>query len=396
MIDYSFIRFKDTLSDALDLGNSKLSEFNYDMQIHLSPHENYSIITNTNNGIAFDNNYKAFLIDVCGNILSEITDNILINEFTHNESGLQQCKIEILALNLDYYTDLVCIMLNHNITNGKSYYSNPFLLSEYDLDETIRFDFRNYSNLDNTCYKIANIYQSIRLKGIFQKNSFTSTSESYVSNGVSVTSKLVKLKQKSYILDMVNDFIYDRIQYLLSHDVIYLDNIRVTNKQTYENEDKLSNSANISRNTLKVYINENDVYVYKPQIFEYFDIISKIPSGNITLNNYNSITNNSTVFEIEYNKNITEVLANAELKVFKDSALFGIVSVNKFSKDSNKLYIDISELNINSTGVYRCELNSCIKSNTEVHIGIYESNWTFKIGNADYNSSDYNSNDYNT
>ena len=68
MIDYSFIRLKPTLNEALDTGNSPLSQYIYYNQIHLLPCENYLQITNLDNGIAFDGDYKAELID-CNNII---------------------------------------------------------------------------------------------------------------------------------------------------------------------------------------------------------------------------------------------------------------------------------------------------------------------------------------
>lgn len=398
MEDYCFLRFIDNFDKAKSLGNNDLAKFKYDSQIHLNPTENYSIITNVNTGISFNNNFKVYLVNCDNDILNEITEKIFIEEFTHNETGLKQCKIEILQLNLDYITDLVYIRLDHTIVGGISYWSNPFIISEYDINETKRFDFKNYRNLDGTCYEVASIYQSIRLKCIKLKNTFTSTSESYTAmEGFKLTSSLTKTKFHEYLMEMNNDFIYDRMQYLLSHDIIYIDNIRITDKQTYENDDKYSNSTNVSQNKFKVAVDVTDVYNYEYQIFEEFNVINKIPEGNLSIANYNTITSNSTSYKLSFNKPITSIDNSIFGKLYKDNVLFGLFDHTKFTISGNDVLINVSSFPVTQNGYYYLTIQeNVILSNTEKFQGFSENKMNFTISDGDYNSDDYDNNDYNT
>lgn len=268
-MDNSFFRFIDNFDKAKDLYNNKFNEFDYDMQIHLKPSENYSCITNVVGGISFGDLYKAYIVNCSNEILTEITDNVYIEEFVSSIDGSTQMKFEVVGLapNSDFYTDLVYLRLDHNIVGGKSYWSNPFLLSNYDIDETVRFRFKHYSNLDGTNYKIATILQSIRLKIIKNKNTFVSSSQSYTTFvGLKYSSRLIKTKMHEYTMDMCSDFIYDRLQYLLNHDIIYVDTIRVTDKQTFENTDKFG-GTNITQVKFKVAIDESDIDNEATQVY---------------------------------------------------------------------------------------------------------------------------------
>lgn len=258
-MDNSFIRFTESFQESKNLGNIAVSSFDYDMQIHLSPNEAYSCITNVKNGLSFGNLYKVYLVDCENTVLEDVTSKVYIEEFTDDRTSKQQIRFEVINLGCDYYTDLVRFRLEHNIIGGKKYWSNPFIVSNYELDETVRFRFKNYIDLDGTNYRIGAIFQSIRLKCIKQKNNFTSSGQSYTTfYGLKYSSRVIKTKMYEYVFDMVNEFIYDRLQYLFTHDVIYVETVRVTDKQTVENTDKFGDS-NVAQIKVKLPVDENDI-----------------------------------------------------------------------------------------------------------------------------------------
>jgi hypothetical protein len=194
---------------------------------------------------------------------------VFIEEFTDDNTGLQQLKLEILGItNLDCYTDLVYLRLDHNVIGGKSFWTNPFLLSDYDIAETTRFRFKNYIDLDGTNYRVADIYQSIRLKCKKQKATFSSSSQTYTTfQGLKYSSRLIKTKFYEFLFDMCNDFTYDRLQFLLSHDIIYIDSIRVTDKQTFDSSDKYG-GTNIAQAKFKVAVDEDDIDNEAYQVYQ--------------------------------------------------------------------------------------------------------------------------------
>lgn len=294
-MDYSFFRFLDDFNKSKDLYNSKLNEFDYDIQIHLKPGETYTCISNVAGGISFGSVFKSFIVNCENEILVDLTDDTYIEEFISSIDGTTQIKLEIenIAADFDFNTDLVYLRLDHDIIGGKSYWTNPFLLSNYDINETTRFRFKHYSDLDGTNYRVATILQSIRIKCKKDKHSFISSSQSYTTFvGLKYSSRLIKTKMYDYLMDMCSDFIYDRLQYLLSHDIIYVDTIKVTDKQTFDNGDKFG-STNIAQVKFKLAVDENDiddeanqVNVPIPPVVPAFDYSSIDYSSGDTVEDY--------------------------------------------------------------------------------------------------------------
>lgn len=400
-MDNSFFRFLNDFEQAKDLQNSNLSELNYDMQIHLSPKDKYSCITNVPEGIAFDSQYRAYIVDCSNTVIGEVTDRVIISEFTHSKTGKQQLKLEIISLELDCYTDLVYLRLDHDVPGGDSFWTNPFLVSEYDLNETTEFAFKHNSVLDGTDYKTANIFQVIRLKCFRQKTSFANSQQSYTTiSGLKYSSRLIKTKFYEYIFDMCNDFIYDRLQFLLSHDIIYVNGIRVTDKQTFDNADKISDTTNVSQNKFKLAVNEDDIYDYGYQVYEYFelDVVSKIPSGNYSKTGFSTATVSETFFELVFNKEI-QISDDAEIKVYKNNVLIHTFNKPEISVSGNKLLVDITGILLSDFGVYNILINNTVKSHeliVEEFEGLTTSEWTYTVVDGLFNKLYFNGSYFNT
>ena len=398
-MDNSFLRFLTDFNKAKDLQNSKTNDFDYDIQIHLKPGESYSLITNCPDGIAFDNLYKAYIVDCNNTVLLEITNNVFIEEFTNSETGLQQIKLEIVKIPGDFYTDLCFLRLDHNILSGNQYWTNGFLLSEYDINETLRFRFKNYSNLEGTNYSVANIFQSIRLKCLKVNITFTSSKQQYTTfQGLVNTSRLIKTKYYEYIFDICSDFIYERLIYILSHDIIYIDSVRVTEKQTFENADKISDTTNVSQNKFKCAVNELDIDSDNYQIYQKQEllVVNKTPSGIYNQVSYNSATANNTIAILEFNNNVSILPGDIEILLYVN----GVVSLELFIINIvlNVVRIDLSgsTININNDISITVEANKIYfdtQDGREFFKGIVQGEWTFKIVDGDYSTSDY-STDY--
>lgn len=397
-MDNSLLRFLNDFNKAKDLGNSLMANEIYDNQIQLDPNEDYGVITNVPTGIAFNGNFKAYIVDCANNILDTITNNIYIEEFNHNETGLRQMKIEIVALKLEHYDDLVYMRIDHDIVGGDSFWSNPFILSEYRLNETTRFDFKNYENLDGTCYEEAEFYQSIRLRCFRDKNSIESSSQAYTTlDGLKYSSRVIKSKNQHYIFDMLNDFTYERLQYILGHDVIYVDGKRATNKQTVDNDDRFSSETNVSLNKFKVPVDDSDLYTFAYQIFQPLIVLSKTPDGSLSLNTYNSLTSISTQYKISFNKAITSLASNISGQLFKNNILFATFNNTKFSFSGMDVLIDVSSNPVTADDTYYMVIpNGKINSGSETFVGFIAEEWKFELRAGDYKAVDYNNPDYNT
>jgi len=398
-MDNSFIRFLNNFNEANDLGNSDLSVLNYNDQIHLHPNEDYSCISNNPNSINFDNLYKVYIVDCYNNVLANISDNAFISEFTSNIDGVRQIKFEVININKDFITDLVYFRIDHDILNGQSFWSNPFLISLYDIEETTKFRFKHYNNLDGTCYEVANIFQSIRLKCYKDRNSFANSMQSYTTiEGLKYSSRLIKTKFYNYIFDRCNDFIYDRLQYLLSHDIIYVNGIRVTDKQTFDSNEKFDNTTNVTDYKFKLAVDENDVYNYPFQIFDAGDelsVVSKLPNTVSTLLAFNTDTNNGSEFKIEFNKNIT-ISGDISIRLYKNGLLIDTIYIDKITVEDNNLIFDFSNITFIDDNIYTIEIDgNKVVAVSEFWSGYSGDNFKFSLVSGYYNSDFYNSK-YNT
>jgi hypothetical protein len=258
MEDYSFIRLKPTLQEALDTNPSAMSNLGYFNQVRLATDELYTQITNTTLGIAFDGNYAVTVCDCEGNLLETITNDVLINEFTDNK-GIQQIAFTLDNIGIDFYEKPVLLKFVHTVSDY-AWYSNLINITDENKYLTTRFDYRAYSDFYGTAYNIANKYQSIRLNCYFKGNDSESKGVEYTSiDGLKVTSRLIETELEKYRFEQLDNFTYRRLNKLLSHPVVYINDSRVTDKQTLKSTDFLgrSNFMNIDFN---VSINYNEKY----------------------------------------------------------------------------------------------------------------------------------------
>jgi len=231
MNDYSFIRLKPTMLEAIDTRTVSIANIGYSDQVQLSPNEKYTQITNTTLGIAFDGNYAVYVCDCSGFILNDITSFVQISEFTDNK-GTQQIAFTLDNIGFDYYKKQVLLKFVHTVSDYV-WFSNLITITDYDLEKTTRFEYRDYSEFNGIAYNIANVYQSIRLNCEFIGNDSESKKSEYTSiDGIKVSSRLIETEFEKYLFPKIDNFTYRRLNKLLSHPVIYVNDYRVTDKQT--------------------------------------------------------------------------------------------------------------------------------------------------------------------
>lgn len=256
MNDLAFIRLEPSLIAAKETNPSAFANIGYFNQIQLSPDEEYIQITNTKDGIAFDGNYAVFVCDCTGNELLEITDLVQIIE-SYDNRGKQQICFVISPIGVDFSNQLVLLKFIHTVSDS-IWYSNLLTITNNRLFRTTRFDYKSYSELDGIAYDRFDKYQSIRLNCTFIGNDIESKSTGYISeNGIKVTSRLIKTEFQKLIFLNVDNFTYRRLNSLLVSSVIYINDYRVTDKQTLASKD-LFGQTNISTLDFKVAINYNE------------------------------------------------------------------------------------------------------------------------------------------
>jgi hypothetical protein len=281
MTDFSFLRLKETFAEALKVDDFTNLDLRYWDTIRLSPKENYLQTTNLTEGFSFNGNYRVYLIDLCQKVLVEITDNVAIEEFT-DENGKRQFSFELLTLGQDFQNEPICLKFVHTVSDSVLY-SNPFVLTEYDIENTIRFDYRSYGNFEGVDYGRSLKTQSIRVAGYFTGYLDETETKNYyqISTSNTVSSRSLIKRGAKYHIQRVNAFSFFRYNLVLNHDVIYLNGVRVTNKTILKASEQ-EGASNVTGADFNVYTDLNDTFTPELQIFEVLGLLTFEPTGNYT------------------------------------------------------------------------------------------------------------------
>jgi len=280
-VDYSFLRLKPTLSEAMDIDKNRLLQFRYVDCIQLSPNETYLQITNFTDGDAFDGNYEVWIINTCGTQLHNITESVAIEEF-QDSNFIQQFSFELVNLGIDKGFTPVALKFIHTVSD-LVLYSNPFILTDSHLDNTTRFDYRGYGIFEGIDYERANKMQSIRLNSYYDVPTDETESKGYyqISTNNTVSSRPLIKRGAKYKCERISTFAMPRFNLLLNHDVIYIDGVRATNKTILKPSERLG-STNVINADFNVFVNENDTYTPIVQIFEPLTLINYDPFNTLT------------------------------------------------------------------------------------------------------------------
>ncbi|WP_123910246.1 hypothetical protein [Flavobacterium covae] len=248
------MRLKTSLYEAVYSEQSAYATLLYFEQVQLSPFEHYTQITNTVKGIAFNGNFAVFLCDLEGNELHDITSKVAITQFSDNKAIPQIC-FEISPIEKDFGKSAIVLKIKHKKTN-EVWYSNAFVLTDENKQLTSRFDYKSYTNFDGIAYnRIPSKTQSIRLACAFTGHEIQGNSKEYTTySGSKIVSRINKTEFEKYIFPHLDNFTYRRLNSLLSHPIIYVNDNRVTDKQILPSSSNYA-SSNLFSIEFKLSIN---------------------------------------------------------------------------------------------------------------------------------------------
>ena len=391
MIDYSFIRYKSSFTEAKNIGDSPIvTHPNYEC-IPLSPNEAYLQITNVDGGIAFGGSYEAHVIDCSGIELLDITDKVFIEEFTDRD-GLTQCSIEYINIGQDFYYQDVYFRIQSTISDD-AYYSNPVIITDYNKEETIYLEYWNNDYYFGTDYTSADKKQSIRVKAYFDIPIDETEVQDYyqISKNRTISARALDKQFERYAVDQINSFTYQRLNKALRSENIYLDCVRVTNKVVIESSDRAGQSNFFSTN-FTVSKNYNDTKQYEYQIFEGLNAIDFHPSGIYTLADIVLVTNFITFnYPVDLNTGTVTLYDS-------DNNVIDTFTESSVTTDANEANIlDLTD-NIIANGVYHVHISSGLFSYLGVdYEGINDSTtWTFTVSDGEYELTEYDNTQYFT
>ena len=382
-MDYSFLRFEANFTQAKYIKNSPVSSIIRNDVIQLLPNEFYLQITNLSSGITFDGDFEAYLIDCNGVELANITSKVAIYEFI-DRNGINQIAIELYKIGLDFYKQQVFLKLVHT-TGSDVYYSNGFLLTDYQSNKTTRFDYYNHTWLEGISYDKVNFYQSIRLQTWFDiLEDKTEVSDYYqISRGNTISNRPLRKQSEKYVSEFMNNFTYERANLLLCHDVIYIDGVRMTNKTTFKGNDRVGDT-NTFKTDFSCYKNYNDNYLAYPLIYEPLALISKSPLGIYTLYSL------PTDITLSFNRDISVLFGTI---LIKDSSNVVVATFNQtdVSITDNIATIDITGT-ITTNDIYTIVVSEGLFTDSSDNSALYT--WSFEVLVSGYYDENYYDENY--
>lgn len=386
-LDYSFIRLRDNRLDALNMSDSPLATICYNDQIRLATDEPYVQVSNSPTDIIFNDNYEIYLIDACGKEVLEVTQYMFIDEFI-DTNGIKQIKWEFVN-QFEYYTKELAFRFK-NTVNDDTWYTNLFLLTDYEKEFTNRFDYKGKDIHDGTHFERADIICSIRLKTYYRNKINESERSEYhqISTGNTVSQRNVKKFKDRYILETINEWVNIRLESLVTCKQFYIDCVRCYSTTPIEfNEPELD--SNIYEGEMIVNKDYLDLYEFSLQIYGGLNYIGFKPIGTYLSGtnfvewviNFNEdiILNTGTVKLYDSSNTLLETFTETDISVNGFTAVASLIGTSIESPPNDTYYFHITSGLF--TGVLG-ESNIAISDNTT---------WTFKLLNADYSAADYSS-----
>lgn len=385
MIDYSFLRFKNTIEEAIDI-DPKISSIHYYRQVHLIPNEFYAQITNFDDGIEFAGDYEAYLVDLCGNEIEEITSKVRIYEFS-DIRGINQIRFEFY-LTEDYGLEPMLLKLKHT-QSYEEFFSSPFVCTELLKEQTSLFTYRSYGYFKGISYDKVEQFQNIRLNLYLDyPENKTEVGEYYqITKGRTISDRALYGESEKYSCEEMNAFYFSRVNIMLIHDVVYVDGVRITNKPQLTNEERLMDS-NIFTASFDCFKDYDDTYTFEPDYYR-FDIVYLYPQGiytaqppisaEIRFSDY-VIDNGSTIIRLrDYtNGNIIQTYTSSNLSIVDNKITFML----PLGMTLGKYYLEVSGGSLSSpSGKIFDGINN-------------KETWNFWIKKGDYSGADYSSDDY--
>lgn len=390
MIDYSFIRFKNNLTDAMSLEQSPLNDIESIGQIQLFPNETYLQITNSPTNIVVGN-YRVWYVDMCGNDIIEVTNNFFVNQFT-DSAGVSQMSWEFLNT-FERYSQIVAFKIV-NQDNNDTWYSNPFLSTAQNGRYTSRFDYKSVGIKYGVDYNRADFFQSIRLTTYYNNLVNESERQEYhqISTDITISARNIRDFRERYICHQFNEFTLQRLELAITSDLLYVNGVRAFSSTPIEFEPREADSDYLEAEMI-LNKNPNQTFTASNQIFEGLTVTEYFPQGH-----YNT---GSTFTRLQLTFNIDITLNTGGVRVFEGSTLIDSFNETQMIiQGNNRLVILLngSPLASPADGTYHVNVDAGLVGALGLTNAAIDdqTTWTFTLSQGDYSSADYDSTDYFT
>ena len=358
----SIIRFKNNLNDALNLDLNDNAIMVYANQIVLNPFKFYTQKTPIE--MIFEGEYTCYITDVCGYNLQDITEHVYISENTNGN------YIEF-ATGVDFQRKLVLVKLVNNINPNEIWYSNPMFITE-NVNLTTEFDYKNVSDA---------FMQSVALECFFTRSVQESEVKSYVQEtGTKVSGKATFTEMRKYVFEMLDNFVYRRLNLLLSKTQVYVQGIRVTDKPLLKDSDIQGNQNTFSSEFVGA-VNYNDTYTRILQMAEPLALSGYYPNAIYTLSGIDSrIT-------LIFNHSVDSV-SSSIIKLYKDGLFYADLDLIQINFTTFE-----QVFNFLSNGSYKIIIPAN-KYSSVLYGSLPYTELTFTISDGEFDNTEFDNNEF--
>lgn len=385
MRNKSFIRFYDTLAEAVKADDVNAVNISYTGFIVLKTNDTFFQITDTPEGIEFATLESVKLVKCSGEVLADVSDKFYFNQIT-DANGINQIEFEFGYVGTDYQTTPIHLKLTD--INGNVFYTNAFLITNNQTN-TLTFDYWADTDLYDIPYSVGEKKQRITLNSIFNHTPTTATTnKSYTqTTGNKINYRNIVNYADKYLIEFIDRFCLNRLYCLFSHPFVYINGERVTvNNIKFDERKGTSNllSGDFEANYT------GETYTYTPQLYEYLQLVSLDPENGSTV----GLSSFTFKFYANFNKDVN-INADAVAKLYKDNVLLlSLPYGDNFSASGGEVEFNFSAIAVDpfEAGEYSVRLEADkIFSGDEMFGGFGVSDWVVNIADAEFSSSDFNS-----
>lgn len=385
MTDFSFIKlYKNDFASAQRSDNTNIATMPYAGFIQQKTNETFCQKSNSETDIEFVGGIKVELIDGCGNVQKDITDNFYYFNY-ESENGTEQIDFEFGNINEDFGT-LALFLKITDLDNGNIWYSNAFCVTDYRSEFSSVFHYTNDKTIFGIDYTTSKRLQIVRIGGCYDHTPVNQNNlkQYTTSNGNQVNYNRIVTFLRQYQLNHIDIFCNDRLDALFSHSHIYIDFQRVV-VSDYKVEERKGDTNWFDGSFI---VNkQNEVLNYEYQLFEGLEVVEQSPINNSTFSGFNFL------FSLTFNKNIS-LLEGLVIKLFKDGIF--VSNASTISVTDNVLNFDDFTTTFENRNYSIVVPSGFIYNGNEVFGGYALNEWTFTIADGEFDNTEFDNTEFLT
>lgn len=248
MADVNFIEFS---TEAYFIERPSIFIEHYKLRgIHLLPNNSlpYIQVTNVKGGIELED-WTCLVVTQCGNE-TDITNYFKVESIFTDYNGDNQFVWSIKNVPYDFGYDLVHLKVIQTI--GETFYSNWFMFTDYESEQTCRIDYKNYNS---------DYMQSIQLPIAFKQEFSPIEIETYYETSTkrTVINTVKEQHYESWLTQTISNDLLLKIIKVFTYKFTYVNLLRCNLFEAIEQKEYEA-AENFAQNTIKITFDKSDIY----------------------------------------------------------------------------------------------------------------------------------------